>query len=404
MLISLMKYLNGYLRVIVSGHSPERFLNLCSNRNLLIWKLLPAEDGYEFNISRKAFMELEPILEKTNTHIKIVDKVGLPFFLYRYRKRKLFVLGLFLCLGLLFAMTRFVWDIHIVGAYTYSKEEVTKYIEENYLKIGCLKTQVNCAKMEEELREHYDNIAWISCELVGTRLTIKMKESIRQEDEVESDKPCDIVALKDGTIMSIITRNGTPLVKVGDTVKKGDILISGTVNIYDDAQQVIETDYVGSKGDIYAQTKYSYNNSFPLRFYEKKYTGNEKKYITIKAFRQELTPYIPKISYSSYDTVSEINQMLLGHTYYLPFTMTVNTVREYKPTAKTYNKTEAEERAKELLDKFLKELIEKGVEIVKNNVKITIDGEKVTAKGTIIVKESIGKPRQITYKNGEKTE
>ena len=34
--LSLLKYIGGYLEVVLSGYAPERFLNLCGNHNILI--------------------------------------------------------------------------------------------------------------------------------------------------------------------------------------------------------------------------------------------------------------------------------------------------------------------------------------------------------------------------------
>lgn len=37
----------------------------------------------------------------------------------------------------------------------------------------------------------------------------------------------------------MITRRGTPLVKKGDQVEKGDLLVSGLLPIYNDSQEII---------------------------------------------------------------------------------------------------------------------------------------------------------------------
>ena len=47
MLISLFRYLQGYLKICVTGYSPERFLNLCKNKKIAIWGLEPANNHYE---------------------------------------------------------------------------------------------------------------------------------------------------------------------------------------------------------------------------------------------------------------------------------------------------------------------------------------------------------------------
>ena len=64
MLLSVIKYFRGYVHVKLTGYAPERFLNLCGNRNILIWNLKPCENGYTFCISVDAFRQLKPILKK----------------------------------------------------------------------------------------------------------------------------------------------------------------------------------------------------------------------------------------------------------------------------------------------------------------------------------------------------
>ena len=44
MLLSVIKYFRGYVHVKLTGYAPERFLNLCGNRNILIWNLKPCEN------------------------------------------------------------------------------------------------------------------------------------------------------------------------------------------------------------------------------------------------------------------------------------------------------------------------------------------------------------------------
>ena len=39
MLLRLIKYFRGYVEVALWGYAPERFLNLCSNHDILIWDL-----------------------------------------------------------------------------------------------------------------------------------------------------------------------------------------------------------------------------------------------------------------------------------------------------------------------------------------------------------------------------
>ena len=109
MLLSMLKFVQGFLQVTLTGSSPERFLNLCIRRNILIWNLCPNKEagGFDFCISLKGFRASKELLKKTHTTVKIRKKCGLPFFLHRYRARKLFAIGILLCVLLLWNCSKY---------------------------------------------------------------------------------------------------------------------------------------------------------------------------------------------------------------------------------------------------------------------------------------------------------
>ena len=84
-------------------------------------------------------------------------------------------------------------------------------------------------------------------------------------------EPCNIIASQDCTITEIVTASGTPVVKAGDDVKKGDILISGAVYLYDDNNEVLDTNYVSAE-ELYMESVYIITKiTVPLSCYSKEY-------------------------------------------------------------------------------------------------------------------------------------
>ena len=123
MLIQLRKYLSGYVRVRVEGYSPERLFNLCNANGILIWGVEIHERTYEMFVSVKDYRKLRPFARKTGTKIILLEKYGVPFFLHRFRKRKIFFGGMAACIVLVYVMSLFVWNIHIEGNVTQNEEE-----------------------------------------------------------------------------------------------------------------------------------------------------------------------------------------------------------------------------------------------------------------------------------------
>ena len=117
---ALLRYLSGYVCVELTGYATERFLNLCTNHDINLWNMDHKEDTYTFCMSLEDFRKIRPMVKKTRTKIRITKRCGLPFFLYRYRKRKMFLLGLLLCVGIVYAFSCYVWNIEICGNSTLS--------------------------------------------------------------------------------------------------------------------------------------------------------------------------------------------------------------------------------------------------------------------------------------------
>ena len=85
---------NGYVRVRIYGEQTERFLNLCRAHEIRISDLRKESDlSLTGCLQIRDFFRLAPIHRKTKVKIHILEKHGLPFFFYRSKKRKAFLLG-----------------------------------------------------------------------------------------------------------------------------------------------------------------------------------------------------------------------------------------------------------------------------------------------------------------------
>lgn len=393
----LRTWMKGYIQVYVSGNRPERFLSLLNHKQVHIWDMEPLEQGYLFKIERTYARELDGIRKKTGSKLEIRNKYGLPFILFRYRKRKLFLLGLLLCGILIYVCSLFIWDINVSGTYFYTEEQIVNRIEEAYVSMGAKKSSIDCNWLEEQLRQDFPELSWVSCEIVGTQLNVDIKETLEGTETInEHTPPQDIAAAKDGVIVEMITRSGTPVVKPGQTVSKGDTLISGVINIYDDFDEVLETDYVAADGDVIAETVYPYEDSFDMQYYEKQYTGEHQSSITFEILNWVQDFHLPWKDYSNYDVVEENHKLCLGHTYFLPVSFTISERREYTPTLYTYTEEEARERAEKRFQRYLEGLSEKEVEIMENNVTIEFRDGGCYASGNVVVWERIGYGRPLS--------
>ena len=397
MIRSFIRWLQGYIRLCVAGYSPERFLNMCCFHNLFIWGLEPTEKGYEMYMSISDFRKLKPIIRKTHTKVTLEGRYGFPFFLARYRKRKLFFAGLFLCAVLLRAYSLFIWDIHFEGNERYPDTTLAEFLESEGVAPAMLRSRVDCPGIVKAIRKEYNDIVWVSASIDGSRLKIQVKENEDTFPEKDAsvvpdggeEKPVDLIASADGVVTKIVTRSGVPQVHVGDTVKKGDILVLGRVEVVNDSQEVVSYQYHRSDADVFADTQMEYTDTLPLTYQEKVYDGKKKYQPFIRLADWTVSVGSIKNKYEHSERVTEETQIRLGENFYLPLFYGMKSVKSYSLVERTYSEEEARRLLSLDFKRFCEDLEEKGVQIRGNNVKIHLYEDSASASGTVYLNERI---------------
>lgn len=400
----------------IVGTSPERFLNMCVHHQIKIWGLKSYGETYRFYITVKNFRHLRPIIRKTGIHISIVKRRGLPFILHKYRKRQMFMVGMFLAGISLYVYSFFIWNIDITGNSRYSTEELITFLNKNNVYKTMKGDDVDTGNIVSLIRGNFPEIIWVSTHVEGSNLIIRVKENQQIENNNDSsilttvsgedtavelnengDSTSysgtgpyyygeDLVASHDGVIVSIVTRTGIPQVHAGDVVEKGDVLISGRIQVTNDAQEVVSYNYTKSTGEVIIETTLSYEDEEAMSYQYKEYTGEEaykKQYIVGDYYID------PKLVDFQTNDLLEISTK----DYFLhpsqqekyTFIFRVQTIKEYYLVDAVYGKDEIQDILSNRFHSYKESLMENGVKIIENDVKISLDGIKATAKGTLSV-------------------
>lgn len=391
-MIGFLKYLKGYLRIKVWGFSPERFMNLCSNREILLWDITRDGEIYYMNISLKSFYQLKGIARKTGTRVAICKRYGLPFFMPTLLQKKVFLAGLFLAVFFWFWSSLYIWNIEINGNYQITNDVLLSFLTQNEVKIGMCKSKLQIEELENEIRKTFPQIIWTSAKLSGTKLIIDMKENDKPviQEKTEEEGGYDFVTEFDGTIVSMIVRNGVPLVNIGDTVEKGTVLVDGKVPIYNDDATIREYTYVRADADILLEHTKTFHADLPFDYVRKEYTGRTKERIFIRLGEREWK--MPENRpFLLYDSVIKAKRPLVFEKLSIPVYLGSYTYREYLNVEYEYTLDQAETLLTKKIIAFLKELEEKGVQIIEKNVKIDSSGGKWTIDGEFLVRELVGR-------------
>ncbi len=402
-----IQYIKGYVTIKVWGYSMERFLNLCGNHDILVWDIEDHGDHVTMKVSIQGFFALKTLLKKTGTKASVLQRHGLPFFVPKIKRRKIFVLGLAACLIFWMVTALFIWDIQIEGNYSLTEDVLMDYLESQGVHTAMKKGDLQIEELERRIRGEYDIITWISLKVDGTTLIIQMRENEMPdyddsgEEKGDPQSPAesgtDLAAAKDGVIVYMITRKGVPLAAPGDTVEKGQILVSGAVPVYNDDMTIRRYQYYEADADIMISYEKSLSVKKDTAYLEKEYSGREKKILLLGLREKEWNLSAGKVPFQTYDILGEKKQVQLLEHLFLPAFYGIKYAKEYTMIEKTHTEEEMTQIMEEEWNKIMQTLEEKGVQISEKNVTIKKNGQSWTLNARMqLVEQAVKKVKNTT--------
>ena len=389
----LIKNIFGYINIKVEGYFVERFINKCINEGIFFWNIKREKSTIAYmNVGIRDFKKLCKISKETKCKVKILEKKGLPFFLNRYRKRKIFLILIVLIGLVLFTLSKFIWNINIEGINNINESEIISMLDEKGLKVGQIKNKIDTQKIINEIRLERADISWIGITMKGTNATVKIVEADSKPEIINEEDYCNIVSTKDAQIVKISAQNGIPVVKAGDIVTKGDILIAGWID-----GKYTGTRYVHAEGEVKAKVWYTEKEQVTLNQVVERDTGNsEQKYkIKINNFTINLFKTLSK--FKKYDTIETCNQIKIFSNFYLPIELIKITNMEKVEEKITYGIEEAKQTGIQKASEKIEKQLNGEQEVLQKYVNTYVNNNFVESEVTYEVLENIGTKEKIVF-------
>lgn len=287
----ILEYVQSTLVLKITGRRPENFIRKLmqkrvellrikqKNRNEIHIKIFKRD--YEKVIECKTIYEVETLELHGMIHVKKSLEMHRILFLF-------FLLGFVLLYGLstVISEVEIVHTNHEIRELLYS--ELDDYgIKKNHIKKSYQKIQ----KIKEEIvYKHKDKIEWLEIENVGTKYIVRV-EMRKLKGETKEKENRDLVASKAAIIKKIENKKGVSMKKVNDYVEKGETIISGNVYLNEEYKESMP-----AEGRVYGEVWYKVRITYPLTYYEERYTGRKNTVYTFSFLgkRFELfnkTPY-----------------------------------------------------------------------------------------------------------------
>ncbi len=293
MLLKLIRWSRGYVDFSASGKFPERFINLTTRNGINVWNFNPVENGLTASMQVYDYKNIRNIASKSKLKMRVTDRHGLPFYVYRYKDRVGLLIGAVLGIVLIAVLSKFLWYIDAPPTKSLSTSQILSALEEDNVKIGTYINGIDTKNTERKIILQNEQIGWISLNIMGSTLKVNIEEKAPKPDTPDYKTPCNIKATKDGVITNIKTAKGETKVMKGSGVVKGDLLISGIVET---KQETIE--YVHASAEIMADVIYKKEYTLPTTYNYFSITDNKTDRYRCSFLNIE---FPCSLSFSSYD-------------------------------------------------------------------------------------------------------
>lgn len=392
--VRLIQKVLGYINFKIEGGNLEKFLNLTARAGITLWNL--GRDGATLYASalEKNLKILTEQAKKAGASFTVISIKGLPVKFERHKGRIGFIVGAVIFIVILFYFSGFIWSVEITGNSTVSTADIEYTLSELGLSPGVRKNSFNSKSLEQQALMKLPELSWMHINLDGSVAKVEVGERTQEPEIVADDRPCNIKASQTGQILSIQVYEGVTELKVNDTVKKGELLVSGVIE--EPKTQI--TRYVHARAKVIARTEHQLTVTVPYKTIKTEDTGKVVKKYALDIMNAEIPFYRSEPQGNYRRLVYKSPLTIFGVQFPIAWKTTV--FCEYVNTPVTLTKPQALQKAKELLAQKEKTELS-GVTIKSKQYSQDAGRNVLTLKGDYVCEEDIGVMQEISFAQAE---
>ena len=269
---------NGYVIIQIEGVYPERLASLLEGEGVPLWDL-HRPDGRTLvcTLPARDFPRLHRLNRRCRCRVRIRKKGGLPFRFRRLWRRRVLLLGMAATLALTLWASHRVWFVEVRGCERMDEAVLRQALREQGICPGRNLRRLPLSDLADFVAAQYEELAFVELHVDGVFLRVRAREALAEGERLDLTKPCDVVSVRDGIVTKVAVYGGRAQVRVGQKVKKGQLLIAGSVTARDGSMTYTTHAY----GEVLAAVLYKARVEAPSTQVAWAETGKESPYAAL---------------------------------------------------------------------------------------------------------------------------
>lgn len=222
----LYRFLTGKIRFRVYSQACVSVINMLRYTIPVNCIKINEKDTFEFTTGYRYKNSAIEIIKKNNANYSVLSQCGIPFIFDKYKKRAGLWLGAVIASLVLVLSSNIIWEVRVSGNSYVSDDDIINNLKSLGVAEGCFIDKDELEYVYNSFLISEPGISWISVNFDGTVAKVEVKETEIVPERVDRSKNINIVAKCDGVIKRADVFDGKGEVSKGETVSKGQLLIS----------------------------------------------------------------------------------------------------------------------------------------------------------------------------------
>lgn len=278
----LWQWLCGWVLFEAEGGAAGRFLSLAAREHIALWDTHRSGVLLRARCRAADYRRLRAPARRSGLRLHLCERHGAVFVLRRYHARGGLLVGLAVYALVLVWLSGHIWVVEIHGLSHGDEPALRTFLSAQGVDVGASKRAIEPEAIQLAALQQMEDISWLAVNLEGCVAKIEVRETDRNPAALPADTPSNLVASRDGRILSVQITGGEATVQAGDAVVKGSLLASGIT------ATERETLLRRSGGVVLAETQHEITLTVPLTETVRLPAGPSRETVTLSLFGRYL--------------------------------------------------------------------------------------------------------------------
>lgn len=247
----MIDYFRGCCRMRAAGCEPERCLERLLAAGIAFWNIHKADEfSLSFTVYRADAARAQALCQRMQCDCQPIPLRSFRGDFYGLRRRWALLLGMAAVITAMIVLPAFVVALDVEGCEQVDPAQVLRVLETENIHFGTRGQSIDNEQLRNVVLRKIPELRWMAVNCSGMRAKVLVAERSKPEPVIDRrDRVTNLIACADGVITDLSVLNGQAVCKRGDAVQKGQVVISGLM----DVERVILP--TRALGEVYADTR-----------------------------------------------------------------------------------------------------------------------------------------------------